>query len=93
MHRFGICTSTALSRRLSSSSIGASSGVCAWLVAFYLTGIKPDKVDKAGSDMTDPVPELVQLLRATDKAPSDAEMRREAAAELTRLAQEMGLIP
>jgi hypothetical protein len=33
------------SRRLSSSSIGASSGVCAWLVEFYLTGIKPDKVE------------------------------------------------
>jgi len=62
-------------------------------VAFYLTQIKPDKVDKAGSDVTDPVPELVQLLRATDKAPSDAEVRREAAAELTRLAQEMGFIP
>ena len=41
-------------------------------------------------------PELVQLLSAMyerTEAPSDAEMRREAAAELTRLAQEMGLIP
>ena len=39
-------------------------------------------------------PELVQLLSAMyerTEAPSDAEMRREAAAELTRLAQEMGL--
>jgi hypothetical protein len=41
-------------------------------------------------------PELVQLLSAMyerPEVPGADEMRREAAAELTRLAQEMGFIP
>lgn len=42
------------------------------------------------------VPELVQLLSKLDEAPvvqMDDESRREAARELTQLAQDMGLIP
>lgn len=42
------------------------------------------------------VPELVQLLSRLYEAPEvqmDDEVRREAARELTQLAQEMGLIP
>ena len=42
------------------------------------------------------VPELVQLLSKLYEAPEiqmDDEMRREAARELTQLAQEMGMIP
>ena len=42
------------------------------------------------------VPELVQLLSRLDEAPEvqmDDEVRREAARELTQLAQEMGMIP
>ena len=42
------------------------------------------------------VPELVQLLSRLYEAPEvqmDDEVRREAARELTRMAQEMGMIP
>ena len=42
------------------------------------------------------VPELVQLLSKLYEAPEvqmDDEVRREAARELTRMAQEMGMIP
>ena len=38
-------------------------------------------------------PELVQLLSRMYEVPGDALVRREAARELTQLAQEMGLIP
>ena len=38
-------------------------------------------------------PELVQLLSRMYEVPGDTVVRREAARELTQLAQEMGLIP